>query len=251
MPTGQGKTSYGRGNLNTKALLGRTRLYRAMFVCSVTLSVIKEAMHYLSTTVQTALGRAPVSREDNAGRRFLFGEMPLETEDVVFLGDSITEGCPWSELFRNPRLKNRGIGNDTTQGVLNRLDTITQAKPSKIFLMIGIVDLDRGRGITAILDNYTQILSRIMCESPETLVYVQSVLPVSRKMGFSLRVTNHNVLSLNTRVSHLSNQLGVNFIDLYSLFVNNGQLNESYTYDGLHLNGRGYLVWKEAIGTLV
>ena len=37
-------------------------------------------------------------------------------------------------------------------------------------------------------------------------------------------------------------------IDLYSIFVNNkGQLKNDLTYDGLHLNKKGYEVWSKFI----
>jgi hypothetical protein len=39
---------------------------------------------------------------------------------IVFLGDSITEGGHWSEIFGNGAVLNRGIGGDTTQDVLDR-----------------------------------------------------------------------------------------------------------------------------------
>ncbi len=231
-----------------KAVLRSKRLLGATLIGLVALNLVfaslfryfihdKGRKDHLSTKIHILLGQMASTQ--------------LTADDVVFLGDSITAGGLWSKLCQNPHAKNRGIDGGTTKDVLNRLDSITQAKPSKIFLMIGINDLDSGRSVTAILDNYKQILSRIIAKSPETLVYVQSVLPINSAMGISLRVTNDNVVTLNTGISQLSNELGVKFIDLYSRFVNEGQLNASYTYDGTHLNGRGYLVWKEAIGPLL
>ncbi|MGL4621995.1 MAG: GDSL-type esterase/lipase family protein, partial [Chroococcidiopsis sp.] len=49
---------------------------------------------------------------------------PICNSDIVFLGDSITDECEWSELLENPHVKNRGISGDTTMGVLNRLEDI-------------------------------------------------------------------------------------------------------------------------------
>src|SRR5690242_16816098 len=56
--------------------------------------------------------------------RLDFFRQTVGDADVVMLGDSITEGVDWHELFRDQRLLNRGIGGDTSAGVLNRLDEV-------------------------------------------------------------------------------------------------------------------------------
>jgi hypothetical protein len=42
--------------------------------------------------------------------------------DIVMIGDSITDGAEWHEMFPQLNIVNRGISGDTTVGVLNRLD---------------------------------------------------------------------------------------------------------------------------------
>ena len=38
------------------------------------------------------------------------------------------------------------------------------------------------------------------------------------------------------------------YVDVYSLFANSsGKMNIQYTNDGLHLLGKGYMLWKEII----
>ena len=182
----------------------------------------------------------------------LFKQVPLDADDVVFLGDSITEGGDWRELFPDADCRNRGIAGDTTQGILHRLDMITQAKPRKLFLMIGINDLGaRGKlEIPAILDDYRQILERLVEESPETQVYVQSVLPINTRM-FKPYFTNNDVEALNVGLLEMSSEMGVGYIDLYSRFIKDSQLDETYTSDGLHLNPQGYYLWRDDIRDLV
>ena len=74
-------------------------------------------------------------------RATLFEKLPIDSDDIVFLGNSITNGCEWHELFNNPNIKNRGISSDVSMGVYDRLDPIIKGKPAKIFLMIGINDI--------------------------------------------------------------------------------------------------------------
>lgn len=54
---------------------------------------------------------------------------------LFFLGNSITNGCEWAELFQNKNVKNRGISGDICMGVYDRLDPIVKGKPAKIFFI--------------------------------------------------------------------------------------------------------------------
>ncbi len=66
-----------------------------------------------------------------------FKAHPLATNDVVFIGDSITEkGNNWAARFGSPRVKNRGIAGDMTQGVIVRLGEIYYYPPAAVFIMI-------------------------------------------------------------------------------------------------------------------
>jgi hypothetical protein len=71
----------------------------------------------------------------------LFEKLKIGEKDIVFLGNSITDGCEWSELFNDSNIKNRGISGDIVQGVYERLDPIIKGHPKKIFLLIGINDV--------------------------------------------------------------------------------------------------------------
>jgi lysophospholipase L1-like esterase len=56
------------------------------------------------------------------------------------------------------------------------------------------------------------------------------------------------VLSINRVLQRLAKESELQFIDLHTKFVVNGnKLNPDYTNDGLHLTGAGYRVWKQAV----
>ena len=140
---------------------------------------------------------------------------------------------------------NRGIDADTTDGVLNRIGEVTARKPSKIFIMIGGNDFIIGRKVPEIEGNYKKILERIRDESPLTKIYVQSNLPTLHRL---VPLPRNYILELNGRLRSLADERQIFFIDIYSRVVDkNGDLNPAYTTDGAHLNGAGYLVWREAI----
>ena len=53
---------------------------------------------------------------------------------------------------------------------------------------------------------------------------------------------------INKAVRQIAENEGATFIDLFSHFADErGQMKISYTNDGLHLLGAGYLLWKEIL----
>lgn len=178
-------------------------------------------------------------------RKSLFEVLPHSQNEIIFLGDSITNKCEWSELLDNPNIKNRGISGDNLYGVLNRLPQVTNLHPKKIFVMIGINDIIANEKLERIIYKYRLMLLNIKQSTPETKVYIQSVLPVNN--NFKWLVNNNDVITLNQELKLLADKFKYEYVDLYSALSTDNQLGERYTNDGLHLNGDGYLVWKQAI----
>jgi len=182
-------------------------------------------------------------------KKSTFESLPNDEDEIIFLGNSITEGCEWNELFDDDRIKNRGISADVAEGIFLRLDEVTESKPLKIFLMIGINDLAFGYSIDEILQFYNKILNKIKEDSPKTKTYIQSVLPINESFGkFSAYDTLSNVIiKLNLKLEKLAQDQSLEFINLHESFLLNNRLNPKYTNDGLHLTGKGYLLWKRLI----
>lgn len=179
----------------------------------------------------------------------MFEQLMIKAEDVVMLGDSITDGCEWNELIPGKRLKNRGISGDTYAGVLNRLDVIVKGKPQKIFLMIGINDLSQGKGAKQITEGNRAIVRQIKEKSPETKVYVQSLLPVNPCYCRFKSATGKwaQVAGVNAQLRQMATEEKVEYIDLFPHFAVGAKLNPKLSNDGLHLLGEGYAIWKELL----
>jgi len=93
-------------------------------------------------------------------RASLFSKLPITPKDIVFIGNSITNGAEWNELFPRKRVKNRGISSDTSEGVYDRLAPVVKGKPAKIFILIGINDISRGIEVETIEQNMKRIFDR-------------------------------------------------------------------------------------------
>lgn len=164
---------------------------------------------------------------------------------IIFVGNSITQGCNWAELFSNPRIINRGVGGDTSKGILNRLPEIVNSKPDKIFLDIGTNDLGKNIRIEEIIKNYEEVINLIQYSSPTTRIYVQSVLPTNNHPERS----NDSIIALNSQIKELAERKSVKYINLFDSYLDtNGSLRMELSYDGLHLKRLGgYEIWKSLI----
>ena len=109
----------------------------------------------------------------------LFSVLPIEENDIVFLGNSITDGGEFNELFNRGDVKNRGISSDVITGVEKRLEQVTSGHPRKIFLLIGINDVSHGLSVGQLSERYERLVKKIRTQSPETELYVQSVMPIN------------------------------------------------------------------------
>ena len=74
-------------------------------------------------------------------------------ENIVFFGDSITEVYKVDEFFPKRNVINSGISGDRTENLLERMDDVYRYNPSKVFLLIGINDLNREKSIDEITKN--------------------------------------------------------------------------------------------------
>ncbi len=190
------------------------------------------------------------STDTYIARMEYFNSHPLAGGEIVFLGNSITQAGRWEEYFPNALVANRGISGDNTEGMLARVNTIVEAHPSKIFIMVGINDISLSRTNKKILRNYKQIVEVIKQSSPNTEIFIQSTLPINNDFRVYKRLIGKEgqIKSLNKKLEQLAIEEKINFINLYPFFLNSeAKLKEEYTSDGLHLSDDAYLLWSNII----
>jgi lysophospholipase L1-like esterase len=176
----------------------------------------------------------------------IFQREPVLTGRVMFLGNSITEMGRWSKLLGDSTVVNRGISGDITFGVLKRLDDVVIRRPAKLFILIGINDIGKDIPDPVIANNLLKIITEVQLQSPNTIIFLESILPVNPDIpGFPQHYDkNPHVVSTNLLLKQVALETKVTFIDIYSLFNDgSGKLKKEYTIDGLHLNQQGYEYW--------
>jgi lysophospholipase L1-like esterase len=187
-------------------------------------------------------------RDHYADRVKVFAAEPMVTGGIVFLGNSITEFGDWKKLTGDPAALNRGIAADNSFGVLDRLEEVIARRPRQLFLEIGINDIAQDIPVDVIRQNIYSIVERVKKGSPNTSVYVMSILPTNndvREEYPELYGKNGAVQQLNYELRFHAAEKGFAFMDLYRRVVDgDGNLDRQYARpDGLHLNEAGYRVW--------
>lgn len=211
---------------------------------------------FCTLALLAAVGFPTVCRADEYWdqKTSLFDVLPIYSTDIVFLGNSLTDGGEFAELFDMPNIKNRGIRSDVITGVEKRLGQITYGHPAKIFLLIGINDVSHGLSAEKLAERYERLVKKIREQTPETKLYIQSVMPVNNdyKRYKNLIGREKVIPALNARLRDIAAKNGAVYVDLWpALQTKGGKLNPIYTNDGLHLNGSGYRAWSRAIEPLV
>ncbi|MAX71646.1 MAG: GDSL family lipase [Flavobacteriaceae bacterium] len=164
--------------------------------------------------------------------------------NYVMLGNSITQYVNWNELLNRTDIINRGIGIDVTAGFKDRLNHVINLKPKYCFIMGGINDILFNIKVDEILANYEDIILTLKAEN--IIPIIQSTLFVSDSYENANSI-NNKVDSLNSRLIQLSKLHDVKYLDLNDILSSNNNLKKSYTTDGIHLNGKGYLEWKKIL----
>jgi lysophospholipase L1-like esterase len=142
----------------------------------------------------------------------------------------------WSELLDKCDVVNRGLWGDTTNKLLKRLDFYLSQTPKCIFIMIGVND---SSNMDTIKTNYSKIIDKILNNNVQ--LFIQSTLYTDRA-------------DVNKRIEILNNYLveqcklkSIQYIDVNGRLSENKILSPKYSNDGLHLNGDGYIIWKQVI----
>ena len=234
----------------------RENRYKLLFFITLPVCTLLLAMtvfllirgNYFAILKQT-MSRETYHYTDNASyvqRKTQFEMLPARDVDIVFLGDSITARFEWQEYFSDLSVSNRGIDSDVCVGAADRLDTVINQNPDKIFIMIGINDIRQQIASEDTMVHYGRIIDTLQDALPASRIYLQSVLPVSSSTG----IDNTKVQALNEKIKELAEANSLTYIDLYNKLVTDDN-DFTYTRDGVHPTGEGYRIWMEAISGYV
>ena len=208
----------------------------------------------VANVVASSLYSSPRIYTDHYYKRFLqfMDEPAIGNKDIVMLGNSLTEnGGDWAARLGNKNVRNRGIIGDEVMGVYDRLHQILPGHPAKLFLLIGVNDVSHDLTTDTIVGMIRVTVERIQKESPDTKLYLQSLLPINESFGRYKRLAGKTnmIPEINKQLEELAKEKGLTYINLFPLFTEKGRnvLRAELTTDGLHLKEEGYKIWVKAI----
>ncbi|NYE23582.1 GDSL-type esterase/lipase family protein [Pigmentiphaga litoralis] len=182
------------------------------------------------------------TRQHYADRKAGFAQ-DMARRDVVMLGDSLTEGGDWNAFFPGVGIANRGIGGDSTEGMVQRLDSVLGVSPRKVFVMAGINDIAvYKKPVTEVFEHYKRIIDTLT--RAKIQVIVQSTLFTGPAFPPAV---NASVKDLNGRLHALCARGPCVYVNVNPALAPTGTLDLRYTSDHLHLNAAGYQAWVQAI----
>lgn len=185
-------------------------------------------------------------------------ERPVNSSDIVMLGDSLTEGGDWATLFKDwlpagISVVNRGIVGDDAPGIYDRLNQILPGNPHKIFLLVGVNDISHQITADSVLTDIERVVKTIRTECPKTKLYIQSLLPYNFDKCIYKTMNKvdktHTIRAVNKGLKKMARKYNVKFIYLYDYFKAPGSLHMDgqFTKDGLHINKTAYEIWANAL----
>lgn len=172
-------------------------------------------------------------------------EQPIDSNRIVLLGNSITEG--WSgaspAFFENKHLVNRGIGGQTAVQMLGRFRAdVIELKPRAVVILAGTNDIAANNGEVTLEEVRDQIHSMIeLAQSNGIQAVLCAVLPASEYRWRPDKDPATQIPALNALLKDLAQSTGVPYVDYYNPLVNeNKGLDPHWAADGVHPTPAGY-----------
>ena len=184
--------------------------------------------------------------------------------DVIFIGDSITNGI---QLYKTAKcadiVSKTGLNIESiikepieiNNQTLSVLQAIKQSNKNKIYIMIG----SNGIGwlkIDYMVNLYKDWLTQLRAEIPNSIIYVQSVLPITKELSdYNQRkndcLTNSKIDEYNNAVFNMCKENHFFYLNVAEAFKgNDGFLpKDASPVDGMHINSNYYNIWLDYIKT--
>lgn len=169
-------------------------------------------------------------------------------DNYLFVGSFHTENMNMED-FSFPFVKESSSSMTTSDILENMREKIYQYNPSVVVLELGLEDLLQGKDEDEVLSQIERIIKSIQENRPYAKIYVESLYPIGSELeNFDIdeKITSSYLSQFNEKLKDKTSSLQVEYIDLYSILVDNDSLKSDYTSNGVILNDEGYsLVWTE------
>lgn len=164
-------------------------------------------------------------------------EMFESRPSIAFLGDSLTEKGRWDEWFPDRHTHNLGVGGNTTDDVVARLDSVIELQPEAVVMLVGTNDLGTRKSVEHLVRNIEFAMVTLRRALPGARLLLQSIMPRGREFAAQIKDANRHLRQFTPTVN-------AQYLDLWPAFAQeDGELDPALSDDRLHLNEQGYERW--------
>ncbi|PZX48918.1 GDSL-type esterase/lipase family protein [Algoriphagus chordae] len=168
-----------------------------------------------------------------------------EKGSAVFTGSSSVR--MWKNLqeqFPNTPIINSAFGGSQADQLLMHLDkTVLRFEPAKVFIYEGDNDINAGQEVSLIMKNLDELTSKIHAKYPNAIVNLIAAKPSPSRWE---KKTSYEALNDLIR-QYATTHDQVNFVNVWDIMLDDTGKPRADIFigDNLHMNEKGYELWKE------
>lgn len=168
---------------------------------------------------------------------------------ILFIGSSSIR--MWKDIhkdFPGKTIINRGFGGSSTPHVIQYADEIIfPYNPKQIVIYVGENDIASTPAVTPVevANRIDSLVGLIRTKLPDVPIVFISIKPSISRLALMPQMKEANKIICK----RLSNQKNIVFVDVFSKMLDeNGKpMKDIFLADNLHMNAKGYAIWKKAL----
>jgi lysophospholipase L1-like esterase len=206
----------------------------------------------------------PAEYPDTGTRKLEFSNMMKARNadaKIVFLGDSITNAWQynpqcingseiWQEKYVPMSVHNCAISGDKTENVLWQLtegNSLTGMHPSLFVILIGINNVMHHDSPSSIASGIKSIITVLQKNYPDAKILLFGILPTCFDWDKNNSI-DADAQKVNQIIKDFADNKNITFMDMRKAFLKeDGAVDTSMFYDGLHLSEKGYATWDKTM----
>lgn len=164
---------------------------------------------------------------------------------AVFTGSSSVR--MWKNLqeqFPDAAIINSAFGGSTADQLLMHLNkTVLRFEPAKVFIYEGDNDINSGQEISDIMENLDELVTKIHSEYPNAIVNLIAAKPSPSRWDKKVSYLALNDLIRQYATTHDK----VHIVNVWDIMLDDTGKPRAdiFIEDNLHMNEKGYELWKE------
>lgn len=185
---------------------------------------------------------------------------PENFDGALFIGDSRTEGLENYNGLKGAQyyaVKGLMVNTVYTKPAVESdgervtvMQALQRNRFSRVYVMLGVNELGWDNTDIFIKD-YTKMIKDIKQYQPQAKIFLQSILPVSKKKSASDKIYNNDkIASYNAEIEKIADNENVYYLKVNTAVSNgSGYLPEEASSDGIHLNQKYCKIWCDYLRT--